>query len=187
MDSMRPSCRSSQSPTRRHTDAVLAVIRIHEAAPVCDREDPFPSAYQGSFKMRMGLTFVTAAAAAALALPVSSASAAKPSLSASVNRLDCGSQAVDAEVKACESITFTNKASNSVQIGSRLIEESGAVDFTVSSSDCTPTAYLGVGASCVISVAFNPAATGRRSAKLVLRENTLLTETSVRLVGFGTA
>jgi len=136
--------------------------------------------------MRIAPTLLTAAAAAAaLALPVS-ASAGKPSLGASVNRLDCGAQAVDAGAKACGSVTFRNTASRTVQIGARRIDESNAVDFTVSSSDCIATAYLAPGESCVVNLTFNPVATGRRSAKLVQGENTLQTETSVRLVGFGT-
>jgi hypothetical protein len=136
--------------------------------------------------MRIAPTLVTAAAAvAALALPVSGASAAKPSLSASINRIDCGQQAVDAGSKACGSVTFTNTASRTVQIGAWGIE-STAVDFSVSSSDCTEAAFLAPGASCAANLAFNPVATGRRSAKLLQRENTLQTETSVRLVGFGT-
>lgn len=136
--------------------------------------------------MRIAPTLLTAAtAAAALALPVS-ASAAKPSLSASVNRVDCGAQAVDAGAKACGSVTFKNTAPTTVQIGARRIDESNAVDFTVSSSNCIATAYLTPGESCVVNLAFNPVATGRRSAKLVQTENTRLTATSVRLVGFGT-
>lgn len=138
--------------------------------------------------MRIALTLLTAAAAvAALALPVSVAAAAKPSLSASVNRLDCGEQGVDAGSKACGSVTFTNTTSGTVQIGPTTIDESNAVDFTVSSSDCTSTAHLAPGESCAVNLAFNPVATGRRSAKLVLRENTRLTQTSVRLVGVGTS
>lgn len=136
--------------------------------------------------MRIAPTLVTAAAAvAALALPVSGASAAKPSLSASVNRIDCGQQAVDAGSKACGSVTFTNTASSTVQIGPRGIE-SNAVDFSVSSSDCIPVAFLAPNESCTVNLAFNPVATGRRSARLVQRENTLQTQTSIRLLGFGT-
>ena len=123
---------------------------------------------------------------AALALPVSAASAAQPSLSASVNRLDCGEQAVDAGSKACGSVTFTNTASGSVQIGPTTVDESNATDFTLASSDCISTAYLAPGQSCAVNLAFNPVAAGRRSAKLILRENTRLTQTSVRLVGVGT-
>jgi len=135
--------------------------------------------------MRIAPTLLTAAAAvAALALPVSGASAAKPSLSASVNRIDCGQQAVDAGSKACGSVTFTNTAASTVQIGSRRIE-SNAVDFSVSSSDCIPVAFLAPNESCTVNLAFNPVATGRRSARLVQPENSLQTETSVRLVGFG--
>jgi hypothetical protein len=137
--------------------------------------------------MRIAPTLVTAAAAAAaLALPVSGASAAKPSLSASVNRIDCGQQAVDAGSKACGSVTFTNTASSAVQIGPWGIEDRNVVEFSVSSSDCIPVAFLAPNESCTVHLAFNPVATGRRSARLVQRENTLQTETSVRLLGFGT-
>jgi hypothetical protein len=136
--------------------------------------------------MRIGLTLLAAAAAAAaLALPASDASAARASLSASVSRINCGEQAVDAGAKACGSVTFTNTASSSVQVGPRSIESNG-IDFNVSSSTCIPVSVLGTGESCVIDLAFNPVTTGRRSAKLVLQENTFTTATSVRLVGFGT-
>ena len=65
-----------------------------------------------------------------------------------------------------------------------MIDETGAVDFTV--SDCVAVSYLAPGESCVTSIAFNPVATGRRSAKLVQRVS-FAASTTVRQVGLGTA
>jgi len=136
--------------------------------------------------MRTYTTLLAAASmAAALALPVASASAGKPGLSASVNRLDCGTQAVGAGSKACGSVTFTNTSSGTVQVGSDGIDETGAVDFTMASSTCIAASYLAPGESCVIDVSFRPVTTGRRSAKLLLHENINQTTTYVRLIGVG--
>jgi hypothetical protein len=136
--------------------------------------------------MRIHATLLAAVAAtAALALPIAEASAGKPPLSASVSRLDCGSQAVDAGAKTCGSITFTNTTSDSVQIGPWGIDETGAVDFSVTSTDCIAVSWLAPGESCTTNVEFNPVQTGRRSAKLV--QHAGFSTTTVRLVGLGTA
>lgn len=136
--------------------------------------------------MRTYSTLLAAAAAAAsLAIPVADAAAARSGLTASVNRLDCGSQVVTAGAKACGSVSFTNTTSSSVQVQSPQLDESGASDFAFTSSTCIAASYLAPGESCTVSVAFNPVATGRRSAKLVL-PSSLATATTVRLQGLGT-
>ena len=137
--------------------------------------------------MRLNLTVVAAlAAACALAAPVSASAAGKAALSTSVQRLNCGSQALDAGAKPCGSVTFTNTSSRTVQLTSTAIVENGAVDFAEGSSTCTAVSFLSPGQSCVIEVLFNPGTAGRRAAKLVQREGTLGTEASVRLIGTGT-
>ena len=137
--------------------------------------------------MRVRFPLIAAAAAAvALVLPTADAFAgSKPSLTPSVQRVDCGNQAVDAGAKACGSVTFTNTASRSVQLVSQGIQERNAVDFLMGNS-CTVPTMLAPGDSCVVSVSFNPVASGRRSAKLTLYEGTLKTTSSVSLVGRGT-
>jgi hypothetical protein len=127
----------------------------------------------------------TVAATAALAAPAPNASAAKPPLTPSVNRLDCGDEAVGL-LKDCGSITFTNTSSGSVQVGPWGIDETGAVDFNVSNTTCIAVSYLAPGESCVTNVTFKPVTTGRRSAKLIQHAG-LATSTTVRLVGYGTA
>jgi hypothetical protein len=137
--------------------------------------------------LRLSLSLLTAAVAtAALAVPVAGAAPAKPSLTPSVSRLNCGDQAVDAGVKACGPVTFTNTTSQGIFVGGTGWEEP-YVDFYESGSTCTSAITLAPGQSCTIDVTFNPTDTGRRSAKLMLSDGTLGTKTSVRLVGFGTA
>jgi hypothetical protein len=127
----------------------------------------------------------TVAATAALAVPAANASAGKPPLTPSVNRLDCGDQAVGV-LKECGSITFTNTSSGTVQVGPWGIDETGAVDFYVSGTTCIAVSFLAPGESCVTNVTFTPVTTGRRSAKLVQHAG-LAASTTVRLVGYGTA
>jgi hypothetical protein len=126
----------------------------------------------------------TVAATAALAVPAAIASAGKPPLTPSVNRLDCGDQAVGV-LKECGSITFTNTSWGTVQVGPWGIDETGAVDFDVSGTTCVAVSYLAPGESCVTNVTFTPVTTGRRSAKLVQHAG-LAPSTTVRLVGYGT-
>jgi hypothetical protein len=127
----------------------------------------------------------TVAATAALAVPAANAVAGKPPLTPSVNRLDCGAQAVGV-LKECGSITFTNTSSGTVQVGPWGIDETAAVDFYVSGTTCIAVSFLAPGESCVTNVTFTPVTTGRRSAKLVQHAG-LATSTTVRLVGYGTA
>jgi hypothetical protein len=127
----------------------------------------------------------TVAATAALAVPAANASAGKPPLTPSVNRLSCGDQAVGV-LKECGSITFTNTSTGTVEVGSWGIDETAAVDFNVSGTTCTVLSHLAPGESCVTNVTFTPVTTGRRSAKLIQHAG-LAPSTTVRLVGYGTA
>jgi hypothetical protein len=127
----------------------------------------------------------TVAATAALAVPAANASAGKPPLTPSVNRLSCGDQAVGV-LKECGSITFTNTSTGTVEVGPWGIDETGAVDFYVSGTTCIVLSHLAPGESCVTNVTFTPVTTGRRSAKLIQPAG-LAPSTTVRLVGYGTA
>ncbi len=81
-------------------------------------------------------------------------------------------------------VTVTNTGSTPVALGALAVAGTNASEFTTG-GDCVGS--LGVGASCVINVAFRPTATGLRVAQLSLNSNASGSPALIDLEGTGTA
>jgi hypothetical protein len=128
--------------------------------------------------------------AAVFALGTSSAaSAAETSnLSPSKHRVSCGAHTLGAEAKICGSVTFTNISAEPVMVSS--VDLAGDVaDFGVSglgfSIACAPGRVIPAGEFCGLNVVFDPREAGRRTAKLLVADQTSGVAARVGLVGRG--
>lgn len=117
------------------------------------------------------------------------ASAAGGGLSPDPQRVNCGSQALGAGAKLCAAVTFTNTTSTPVLVSRVAIEgdrfEFGAngVGFDI---PCAPGRLIPLGESCGLNVVFLPSETGRRSARLIVAEDTSGSTARVGVAGRGT-
>jgi hypothetical protein len=116
------------------------------------------------------------------------ASAAGGSLAPDPQRVNCGTQAL-ATVKVCGAVTFTNTTSTPVTVSRVAVEgdnsEFGAdgVGFAI---PCSPARVIPPGEFCGLNVVFRPTRTGRRSARLIVEEDTSGGTARVGLAGRGT-
>jgi hypothetical protein len=81
------------------------------------------------------------------------------------------------------SITVANSGNGPLQVGATAIQGSNPSDFSVVSSSCT--APLAPGATCSISVVFQPTATGARTATLTVQSDDPTGPASAALSGTG--
>lgn len=86
---------------------------------------------------------------------------------------------------AAQSITVNNAGTGAVSITSVTITGTNASSFVIASNTCGVS--LAVGASCSVSVAFDPSATGALSASVSISDNATGSPQTVALSGIGTA
>jgi hypothetical protein len=94
---------------------------------------------------------------------LSGTGAATPVLVASPSSLSFGSQSVNSGMQDTRSVTISNQGSTSAGIGALSFSPGAQTDFAVAGNTCTS---LGPGATCHITVAFQPTTVGARSATL---------------------
>jgi hypothetical protein len=87
-------------------------------------------------------------------------------------------------VSASQTVTLTNEDSATVTFGSAAVQISGADtnDFLIQSDNCD-SASLAVGASCSISVAFDPTSTGTRTAQIQVTDSASNSPQTIGLSG----
>lgn len=85
-----------------------------------------------------------------------------------------------------QSITFTNVGINALSLGQAAIGGPQAGDFRLASDACSNQA-LATQASCVVSIAFIPAAAGTRQAQLDVPSSAATSPSRVSLAGAGVA
>lgn len=112
---------------------------------------------------------------------LSIATAVKPPASPTIapTALSFGSRNVG-EPSATQSVTLTNIGATAMPIGS----VTAGVDYAV--NDACPSSLAG-GATCAITVAFDPTATGTRNSTLVINTTSAHPQLVVSLAGTGTA
>jgi hypothetical protein len=85
---------------------------------------------------------------------------------------------------ASKRITVTNSGEKSLYINSVVLSGEHSADFTVVNDTCTG-ATVATQKSCVIDVAFAPAAVGSRKAELTFTDNAVDSPQKVVLTGIG--
>lgn len=85
-------------------------------------------------------------------------------------------------ISAPQNITVSNTGTTDLSTGSVAISGANSGDFSIQSNNCGTVA---AGASCTISVAFTPTATGARSASLTISDNSPTSPHTVVLTGSG--
>ena len=102
--------------------------------------------------------------------------------------LTFGSQALTT-TSAAMSVTVMNNSAAAVNFAGFTTSGPDAEDFSVplpnTSSGCSPTGTLAVGASCTINVLFTPQAAGTRTATLLIADNATGSPQTVALSGTG--
>ena len=94
---------------------------------------------------------------------LSGTGAPTPDLVASPASLSLGSQSVNSGTQDTQSVTISNQGGASAGIGALSFSPATQTDFAVAGNTCTS---LGPGAKCQITIAFQPATLGARSATL---------------------
>jgi hypothetical protein len=117
------------------------------------------------------------------------ASAAGGGLAPDPQRVNCGVHALGAGVKLCGKVTFTNTTSTPVTV-SRVAVDGDTADFGVNgvgfAIHCAPGMVIPPGEFCGLNVVFLPNQTGRRSARLIVEEQTSGGSARVGVAGRGT-
>jgi len=153
-----------------------------------------PTTLAGEASCVISVTFTPAAAGAASATltitdnatgsPQSvalSGSGVTSTLSLSAANLNFGSQVINTK-SATQSVVVTNTGDTAVSITDVGISPPN-VGFTTSKSPCPPS--LGVGATCTISITFEPSTSGSSSATLSITDNAPDSPQTVALSGQG--
>jgi FG-GAP-like repeat/Abnormal spindle-like microcephaly-assoc'd, ASPM-SPD-2-Hydin/FG-GAP repeat len=130
-----------------------------------------------------GLRFTDSAPDGAQTVALSGAAFASPALALSPTSLKLGHVPVGT-TSAAKTVTLTNIGSLQMTIWSILVEGANASDFTGLTQNCTGA--LGPGQSCTASVAFQPTATGTRTATLTIQDSAPGSPHHLRLQGTGT-
>jgi hypothetical protein len=107
------------------------------------------------------LTFSDNAAGSSQQVSLSGTGAPAPDLEASPSSLGFGSQSVNSGTQDTRSVTISNQGSTSAGIGALSFSPATQSDFAVAGNTCTS---LGPSAKCQITLAFQPATVGARSA-----------------------
>jgi hypothetical protein len=106
-----------------------------------------------------------------------------PSVNITPASLDFGDQVVKRASKP-KRITVTNTGGKALYINSVVLSGDNQQDFALSNDTCTG-ATIGSQKSCVIDVAFTPAANERRKATVTLTDNAPNSPQTVQLSGSG--
>jgi hypothetical protein len=112
----------------------------------------------------------------------SAASSGSPAVTLSPTSLSFGSQSVGTSVT--QNITVTNSGSATLNITSASVSGTNSGDFTVADGCTSSIAPAG---TCTISVKFDPANTGSRTATLSIADNASGSPQTVALSGTGTS
>jgi hypothetical protein len=107
------------------------------------------------------LTFSDNASGSSQQVSLSGTGAPTPDLEASPSSLGFGSQSVNSGTQDTRSVTISNAGSTSAGIGALSFSPTTQTDFAVAGNTCTS---LGPAAKCQITLAFQPATVGARSA-----------------------
>jgi hypothetical protein len=107
-------------------------------------------------------------------------SSAAPAVTLSPTSLNFGTQTVG--TTASQTITVTNSGTAALSIGSVQLSGTNSADFTATNG-CTSS--VAPNATCTITVTFDPAATGSRSASLSISDNASGSPQTVALSGTG--
>lgn len=110
--------------------------------------------------------------------------AAAPAVNVSPASLGFGERVVSTTGPA-QAVTVKNSGSGTLNISGTSLTGANAGDFSIVSNNCG--ASVAAGASCSISVAFRPGATGARAATLSVSDNAAGSPHTVALSGTGTA
>jgi Abnormal spindle-like microcephaly-assoc'd, ASPM-SPD-2-Hydin len=89
------------------------------------------------------------------------------------------------QTSAAQSVTLTNTGTNALTISSVGLSGANPGDFAQTNTCPLGPATLAAGASCTVSVTFTPAATGSRSASLIVTDNASGSPHTVALSGTG--
>jgi hypothetical protein len=111
--------------------------------------------------------------------------ATAPSVSLSPSPLTFGPQAVGTTSLA-QTVTVTNTGTAAQFINGVSILGADQLDFNRTDDQCIGSS-VGAGASCTITIVFNPTATGSRTATLTVLDNNLNSTQTVNLSGTGTS
>ncbi len=109
------------------------------------------------------LSFTDDGAGSPQQVSLSGTGAPTPDLVASPASLSLGSQSVNSGTQDTQSVTISNQGGTSAGIGALSFSPTTQTDFAVAGNTCTS---LGAGAKCQITIAFEPATLGARSATL---------------------
>ncbi|HEY6905585.1 MAG TPA: choice-of-anchor D domain-containing protein, partial [Candidatus Acidoferrales bacterium] len=107
------------------------------------------------------LSFTDSAPGSPQQVSLSGTGAPTPDLEASPTSLSFGSQSVNSGTQDTRSVTISNEGSTSAGIGALSFSPATQTDFAVAGNTCTS---LGPGSKCQITIAFQPATVGARSA-----------------------
>ena len=113
-----------------------------------------------------------------------SGTANAPTVQISPSNLSFGSQSAGT-TSAAETILISNTGSSTVSINGISFSGTNTGDFS-ETDNCTPEKSLGAGASCQISVTFQPSGAGPMSASLNVADNAAGSPQAVSLSGTGT-
>lgn len=119
------------------------------------------------------------------------ASAVAPAVTLAPTSLTFASTLVG-QASPVQTVTLTNSGSGDLAISKISLTGTDASDFALdttvpaSSTACSTTASVAAGASCIITVQFDPAATGTLTASLSVTDNASGSPQTVSLTGTGT-
>ncbi len=126
------------------------------------------------------LNFTDNAPSSPQQVSLSGTGAPAPDLVASPSSIGFGSESVNSGTQDTQSVTISNQGSTSAGVGALSFSPTTQTDFAVAGNTCTS---LGPNAKCQITIAFQPAAVGARSATLNIPG---AQPTAVTLSGTGT-
>ncbi len=112
---------------------------------------------------------------------VSGATGGPPAVTLSPTSLNFGTDSVGTKIS--ESVTVTNSGGSALTVSSVTVTGTNPTDFS-ETNGCTSS--VAAGASCTITVTFDPTTTGARSATLSIADNVTGSPQTVALSGTGT-
>lgn len=133
----------------------------------------------------MGSTLVAATHGRGM-FAVDTSGSAAPAVAIAPTAIDFGSQTVGVTT-AAHTLTLTNSGSAPLTVSSLALNGSQAAEFAWSGGDSCTGATLPPSTSCTRAITFRPAATGTRSATVLVYTNAATSPNAVALTGVGLA
>ncbi|MTD46680.1 choice-of-anchor D domain-containing protein [Conexibacter sp. W3-3-2] len=109
----------------------------------------------------------------------------EPAATLTPSPLAFGGQPVTAGASPTRTVTLTSSGTTRLELTALAVVGARAAEYPLAGGTCTATTTLDPGASCTVAIAFDPAATGSRTATLELLGN--VGRSTVALTGTGTA